>query len=207
VKTPFLVGDSIYLRPLELESGPAAARWLGAAEIDGPFARNLPVSDEGARRLIEALTRDERQIGIGVARRADDRLVGVVRLHGVATQRRSAGYRLALAPAAELGRGAADAVTRETTRLVLAYAFEVLNLNRIHLRLLAADRAARKRWASEGFVEEGILRQEALRDGAYEDVVVMAILRGEWDQRLATTSRRSARGTATARRPRRARSR
>lgn len=185
MRTPFLVGETVYLRPLESDDGPRAARWLQDAEIDGRFAAGLPIGDEAARRLVETLARDERQIGIAVARRADDALIGAVRLYKLNTQRRSGGYRLALAPASELGRGAADPVTRQVTRLVLAYAFEVLNLNRVFVHLLASDRAARSRYGKAGFIEEGVLRQEAFRGGSYEDVVVTAILREEWGERAA----------------------
>jgi len=178
VKTPFLVGETIYLRPLEPEDGPEVAAWFRDAEISGPFSNGLPVSAEAARRRAETLARDERQVGLAVALRADDRLVGAVRLHRLDPRRRSADYSLALAPGSSF-RGAA-AAAREATRLVLAYAFDTLNLNRVHVQFLASDRAARSRYAEAGFTEEGILRQEAWRDGRYEDVVVMALLREEY---------------------------
>ena len=185
MRTPFLVGETIYLRPLESDDGPRAARWLRDAEVDGRFATGLPIGEEASRRLVEALARDERQVGIAVARRADDALIGAVRLYKLNSQRRCGGYRLALAPASEMGRGAADTVTRQATRLVLAYAFEVLNLNRVFAHAFASDRAGRSRYEKAGFIEEGVLRQEAFRNGSYEDVVVMAILREEWGERAA----------------------
>ncbi|HET9950683.1 MAG TPA: GNAT family protein [Candidatus Eisenbacteria bacterium] len=178
MKTPFLVGETIYLRPLESEDGPEVAAWFREAEFGGRFANGLPVSEEAARRQIETLTRDERQIGLAVALRADDRLVGAVRLYRLSPQRRSGGCRLALAPASSF-RGAA-AAAREVTRLVLAYAFDTLNLNRVYVHLPASDHAARTRYAAAGFREEGILRQEAWRDGRYEDVAVLALLREEY---------------------------
>ena len=178
MRTPFLVGSTIYLRPLEPEDGPATARWFREAEIGGRFAPGLPMSDEAGRRLVEALTRDERQVAMGVARRTGDRMVAAVRLYSLQPQRRSGGYRLAIDPAV---RGA-EKVAAEATRLVLAYAFETLNLNRLWLHDFATDQAARKRFAKLGFVEEGTLRQEAWRNGNYEDVVVMSMLREEWDR-------------------------
>jgi RimJ/RimL family protein N-acetyltransferase len=180
MKTPFLVADTIYLRPLELEDGPAVAPWFRVAELGGQFANGFPVSEEGARRRVETLTRDDRQVALAVALRADDRLVGVVRLHRFNPQRRSCGYVLALAPASSF-RGAA-AAARQATRLVLAYAFDTLNLNRVFVQLPASERAARSGYAAAGFKEEGFLRQEAWRDGGYEDVAVMAILREEYDR-------------------------
>jgi diamine N-acetyltransferase len=176
---PFLIAETIYLRPLEPEDGPQVAPWLVEAEISGPFSNGLPVSEEAARRRIETVTRDERQVGFAVALRADDRLVGAVRLYRLSPQRRNCGYSLALAPASSF-RGAA-AAAREATRLVLAYAFDTLNLHRVYVQLPASDRAARSSFAAAGFIEEGVLRQEAWRDGKYDDVAVMGLLREELD--------------------------
>jgi len=182
MRTPFLIGETIYLRPLESEDGPQAARWFQAAEIGGRFASGLPMSEEAGRRHLEGLTRDERQVGLAVALRADDKLAAAIRLYSLQPQRRSGGYRLAVDPAARGG----GRIAVEATRLVLAYVFESLNLNRLWIHEFAFDQAARKRFGKLGFVEEGVLRQEAWRDGRYEDVVVMAMLREEWDRRVRT---------------------
>jgi diamine N-acetyltransferase len=190
VKTPFLIGDTIYLRPLESEDAVAATRWFRASEVGGPLASVFPSGADGARQSIEAITKDDRQVALAIALRADDRLLGAVRLHRSTPHRRSGGYRLALAPPKELGTRVADTIAREATRLVLAYAFDTLNLNRVFLHDFASDRGARSRYASVGFREEGILRQEAWRDGGYEDVVVMAVLREEWNRPAPGAPRR-----------------
>jgi len=183
MRTPFLVGDTIYLRPLEIEDGPATAPWFRAVEVGGRFASGLPLSEEAARHQIDTMTKDDRQVALAVALRADDRLVGAVRLFRLDPQRRSAGLRLALAPGSAFRGAGAAAAAREATRLVLGYAFDTLNLHRVFVHLFASDRAARARYGAAGFREEGVLRQEAWRDGRYEDVAVMGLLREEYDAR------------------------
>lgn len=179
MKTPFLVGATIYFRPLEPGDGVDAARWLRLYELGGRFASGLPMSEEGGQRHVESLTRDERQVAMAIARRADNNLLGVIRIYNLQPQRRSGGYRLALDPEAP----GAEKIAVESTRLVLDYVFETLGLNRLWLHELAGDDVARKRFTRAGFTEEGILRQEAWKDGRYEDVVVMGILRDEWERR------------------------
>ena len=178
MRTPFLVGETIYFRPFEPGDGADVARWFRERELSGRFASGLPMSEEAAARFVEGLARDERQVGVAVARRADDKLVGAIRIHSLQPQRRTGGYRLALDSAARGG----EKIAQEATRLVLAYVFETLGLNRLWLHEWAGDETARRRFAKAGFTEEGVLRQEAWKDGAYEDVVVMAILREEWDR-------------------------
>ena len=178
MRTPFLVGETIYFRPLEPADGVDAARWLREHELGGRFASGFPMSEEAGQRHVENLTRDERQVAMAIVRRADDKLLGVIRIYNLQPQRRSGGYRLALDPEAR----SAEKIALESTRLILGYVFETLGLNRLWFHELAGEGIVRKRFANAGFTEEGVLRQEAWKDGRYEDVVVMGILRDEWER-------------------------
>ena len=69
---------------------------------------------------------------------------------------------------------------RDVLRVLLGYGFRSRNLNRIHLQTLASNEAALRAYRAAGFVEEGRLREHAWVEGAYEDMIVMAVLRAEW---------------------------
>ena len=69
---------------------------------------------------------------------------------------------------------------REVARRMLEYAFEELNLNRVELRVNAANPAGIKAYEAAGFVREGTLRQAGWVEGRYEDMLVMSVLREEW---------------------------
>ncbi|ARP91513.1 hypothetical protein CAL14_15490 [Bordetella genomosp. 9] len=56
-------------------------------------------------------------------------------------------------------------------------AADAIGLRRIELEVYASNRPARTLYRSFGFVEEGIKRKGRYLDGAYEDVVMMALLR------------------------------
>ena len=66
----------------------------------------------------------------------------------------------------------------EVTRYVLDYAFDALNLNRVHLTVLATNPRAIAVYEKLGFEREGVMRQAQFKRGAYIDVVVMGKLRG-----------------------------
>ena len=48
------------------------------------------------------------------------------------------------------------------------------------LHVLASNRAAIATYEKTGFLREGVLREAAFIDDRHEDVVLMSILRGEW---------------------------
>ena len=84
--------------------------------------------------------------------------------------------RMVLLPALQ-GQGAG----RRCLRLLAQLAFRDLGAHRFWLDVKALNVRAQALYRSEGFVEEGLLR-DALRepDGSFQDLVVMSILRPEW---------------------------
>lgn len=102
-------------------------------------------------------------------------VVGEVVLDGWDAEARAVGLRVALGPA-DRRRG----LGTEAVRLVLAHAFEALDLNRVELVVLADDVPALRLAAKVGLVLEGTRREGFWFDGTPVDQHVMAVLRSDW---------------------------
>jgi RimJ/RimL family protein N-acetyltransferase len=59
------------------------------------------------------------------------------------------------------------------------WGFDTLNLNRVFLRVFADNARAIRCYAKVGYQQEGRLRQHDFYNGAYRDVLIMGLLRGE----------------------------
>jgi RimJ/RimL family protein N-acetyltransferase len=98
-----------------------------------------------------------------------------------------ASYTVGLFVAALRGRG----LGRETTRLVLAWGFDVLGLHRIQLEVLATNRRAIRCYLVCGFRQEGVRREAQLYPDGWKDFIVMGLLQSEYvspdDQPKSTT--------------------
>lgn len=68
----------------------------------------------------------------------------------------------------------------EAAHVVLKYAFEELQLNRIYAYHMVRNPASGRLLEKCGFRQEGILRQRVQKWGVYEDVVIRAILQKDW---------------------------
>lgn len=68
---------------------------------------------------------------------------------------------------------------REVVHLLLDYAFQHMNMNRVWLNTHSENERAIRCYKACGFVEEGRLRQHIWVNGRYVDRVVMGVLRGE----------------------------
>lgn len=66
---------------------------------------------------------------------------------------------------------------QDAVSVLVRYAFHHLNMNKVALHVLADDDRAVGAYKKAGFVEEGRLREHAWHDGAYRDVLAMAVLR------------------------------
>lgn len=102
----------------------------------------------------------------------DGRAVGSASLFHVDPLARHAEAGISLVAAAR-GRGIGTAAISQ----LVEFGFVRCNLRRVHLQAIASNTAALRAYAKAGFVEEGRLRQHAWVRGAYEDIVLMGILR------------------------------
>ncbi|MGQ7296916.1 GNAT family N-acetyltransferase [Quadrisphaera sp. KR29] len=73
------------------------------------------------------------------------------------------------------GRGIGTAALAQ----LVEFGFTRRNLRRIHLQAIASNAAALRSYEKVGFVVEGRRREHAWVRGAYEDVVLMGLLRSE----------------------------
>ena len=73
----------------------------------------------------------------------------------------------------------------EALALLLDWAFRVQGWRRVWCEALAVNERAIKSYERCGFVQEGRLREQDFHDGAFVDVVILGLLRSEWEARRA----------------------
>jgi RimJ/RimL family protein N-acetyltransferase len=173
----FYEGERIYFRPIEFEDEALLRAWINDPRNWATLCRCTPVNAARERDWIDKLYRDTHDVVFGVCIKENDRLIGTTGLHRADPIRRCAEFGIALGDVASQNRGFGT----EATALTVRYGFEVLNLNRIALGVLADNARARRAYEKAGFVQEGVLRQAFYRHGRWIDEVRYAILRDEWE--------------------------
>lgn len=107
---------------------------------------------------------------------ADDRAIGHVGLYQIDHRRRSADFAIVIGDRSVWGGG----VGRACSRFAIEFGFDMLNLRRIQLQVLATNERAAHLYRSLGFVDEGRLRQAHWQQGAYVDMLLMGLLIEEY---------------------------
>ncbi|MCM3900480.1 MAG: GNAT family N-acetyltransferase [Pyrinomonadaceae bacterium] len=112
----------------------------------------------------------------GIARRADDALIGTATLFNLNldNHRAEIGYCL---DRAQWGKG----YMNEALQALLAYAFDELALHRIEADVDPRNSASLKTVERLGFQREGYLRERWQVNGEIQDAVFYGLLRPEWE--------------------------
>jgi RimJ/RimL family protein N-acetyltransferase len=130
-----------------------------------------PMTEDAAKRWVQRLLDQDYAWVI-----EKDTLIGAIRLHHVDLRDMRANLAIGIEDKTQLGIG----LGTEAIGLVLDYAFNVLNLHRISVRVIDYNSRAIRAYQKCGFTIEGKEREAALVDGAWHDDVMMAILDREY---------------------------
>jgi RimJ/RimL family protein N-acetyltransferase len=130
-----------------------------------------PMTEETAKRWVQRLFDQEYAWVIEVAS-----LIGQIRLDHVDLKDRRASLAIGIEDRDQLGIG----LGTEAMALVLDYAFNVLKLHRVSVRVVDYNLRAIRAYQKCGFMVKGREREAAFVDGNWYDDVMMAILDREY---------------------------
>ena len=109
---------------------------------------------------------------------ADGKLIGQCALFNVNATAQTCELGITIGDKEYWGRG----YGRESINLLVEYAFRYHNYRKVWLQVHAGNERAMRAYRACGFVEEGRLRAHIWSDGRYDDLVVMGLLREEWQR-------------------------
>lgn len=180
----FLAGKLIYLRGLRREDlKEAMFHWTDDREVTRYLFRGAyPSNLEQMERDYEAMLDSATDIELAIVDKETDAHIGITGIHSINWIARSGEFRILIGEKEYWGKGYGT----EATQLMVAYAFEILNLHKVWLGVNSEHVAAIRAYEKTCFVKEGELRDEIYRNSRYYNAVRMSILRDEY-QRLKLT--------------------
>ena len=175
-QSPSLCAGDLLLRPFRPGDQTDRLRAGRTAEylrmVGGDYRRVRPMTQEQAQEWYQRSAAEPYAWAIVVA----ERCVGSARLHTLQPADQRARYAIGIFDPAAWGQGYGTIATR----WVLGYAFNVLRLHRVDLRVLEYNARAIACYGKCGFVREGLEREGALVSGQWHNDVMMSILENEY---------------------------
>ncbi|MBI3448700.1 MAG: GNAT family N-acetyltransferase [Acidobacteria bacterium] len=172
----FIRGRKVTLGPVDPADAEQYSVWVNDPRVRVYLNRPYPQTVEEERRRVEGLIGATDAIGFSIRLREDGRLIGRSAIRGIHSVNRSGVFTIFLGDPATWSGG----LGTEATALTMAYALDVLNLNRLELEVFAFNERAVRAYERLGFVREGVRREAKFHDGGFHDAIVMAIVSGDW---------------------------
>jgi len=161
----------VALRPLEERDSDVLFRWINDRETvvyNAPFmAVSRAEHDQWFARIRAAI--DTRIFAIET--RPKPLLIGSCQLLTISATHKSACLQVRIGESKFRGKGFGTAAVRQ----LLAFGWDDLGLHRVSLTVRADNARAVRAYEKSGFVREGLLRDAAIIEGNYVDLVCMAV--------------------------------
>jgi RimJ/RimL family protein N-acetyltransferase len=174
-----VVGEKVALGPLRSDLAAVYARWMNQPEvrnglnhlgIESPHSQEKWIEEnleKGAKREPEA-------VEFTIYARADSTPVGTAGLFSIVHAHGRAEFGIAIGERRGQGLGT------EATRLVLDFAFHVLQLRNVLLQILDWNAAGLTAYERAGFRRIGVRRGAAISRGRPTDLVLMDAIPGDF---------------------------
>lgn len=181
---PHLVSGDLLLRPFRKSDAPLIARNCAPKEI-AAMTRTIPhpYTLDDANMAIEKADlwwKDQTKAIFAICPLSDDEMYGAVGLVvDKIDLRAEIGYNIGMN---FWNRGIAS----RAVRTVLPFAFDVLCLRKLCAHYLSHNPASGKVLMNNGFVQEGLMREQAWKWGQVYDLIAVGLLRREWAQHQRT---------------------
>ena len=171
-----IAGEHVILRAFEREDAERCYRWMNDPNIVRTLKSRYPIAFQNEiewldRAMHAGVSDSERHFAI---ERKDDRAhIGNASIHDIDWVSRTASFGLFIGEPSAWNRGfGSDAI-----RTLVRFAFEEMNLRKLRINVFDYNDRAKHVLETQGFVQEGRLRQEFYREGTYHDIVILSTFR------------------------------
>ena len=171
-----LKGKDIFLRLLEKEDLPKRVEWFNDPSINKYLVSDLPVSLSKTEQWFNKGLFDNTKIHFSISDSEINKLIGMTGLLQINNKNSNAQMYITLGEAAYHGKRLPDQIIP----LVLEYAFEELNLNKVYLWTIPINQRGRRVYERNGFKQEAVMREHLYCRGKFQDLIQHSVLRSDF---------------------------
>jgi len=175
-----IVGERLYLSPVNLEDVETYTRWLNDLEttLNLQLATKV-ISMEWEKEFLANLNKEGSSFAI--VRKENDELIGNCGLLNTDLVHKTTEFGIFIGEKKHRGKGYGT----EAIRLLIDFAFNLLNLHSVYLRVRSFNEAGQHCYRKVGFKEIGRRRECVLVGGQYYDEIYMDLLAGEFEGKIS----------------------
>lgn len=173
------MNNRIYLRALEPDDYKVTVEWRHDEEIEnmvgGP---KYFISSEKEKEWVKNCIFDNSRMVLGICLKDSGKLIGTVNIQEIDWINRSCHVPVLIGDKTEWNKGYAT----EARLLAIKFAFDERGMERVWATILDSNKASIRMNEKCGFKIEGVMRRAVFKGGEYHDLVMMSILKEEFEE-------------------------
>lgn len=175
-----LVGKKVVLRPICKSDNKLFVRWMNDQEVNQFLNIALPINEIAEEKWIEKVSMQQNQVVLVIEDSNCEKIkpIGICSILDIHFVYRKADFGIVIGEKEYWEKGYGT----ESARLIINYAFNRLNLNRISSSIIDINLRSLTLHKKLGFKEEGRKRESFFKNGRYCDQIILGILRREWEE-------------------------
>jgi len=167
-----LMGEKVILRPVHSDDVKKFFKWRNDLEIKTfSLMHPFPVTLESEEDWYENISRSKDNGMVIFSIVENNNVVGFIKLFNINWIHRFCYFGIVIGEKSAHGKG----IGTEATKLIIDYAFNILNLKKIILEVVDFNEKAISLYKKIGFIEEGRLKQNVFLNGKWHDVLIMSL--------------------------------
>ena len=178
-----LEGMKVRLAPLERKHIDLFLKWFNDPEITQYLTMYKPMTRDMEEEWFTGLKNKEDSVYFSIHindEESSDKVIGNCAIQDINNKNRACSCGIAIGEKKFQNKGYGT----EAMELLVEYGFNTLNMNRIELSVFDFNSRAFNTYQKVGFIEEGRKRQARYHNGKYQDEIIMAVLREDWEKKV-----------------------
>ncbi len=174
---PFIEGVKICLRAMTREDIPSWSLWFNNPDVTRNMNKGVfPNTEQIQEEFYTSISKSRTDIQLGIMLKETHTLVGLVGIHKIDWIHRKADISILIGEPEAWGKK----IGEEATGLAVKHAFEQLNMHKLTAGMWASNISSRKVFEKNGFVREGILKEQYWDHDQYVDELRYGLLKKQW---------------------------
>ena len=173
-----LLGELCYLRPIEVDDSERIRNWRLKREVSNYFPSFEPISLQKQKNWMAHALDDDNSYYFIICDKISSNPVGLIFLTDIDRINQNAEFGYYIGETEYQGAG----IAIEAELLLLNYAFNIQNMHKVYCESLAYNKKVLSIHSSFGFKNDGLKRHHIYKNGDWNDLIVMSVLKEEFSK-------------------------
>lgn len=175
-----MIRNNVELRKIKIEDTDNIVKWRNSEEVKKNFCIQEDMDRQTHLNWFENKIKTGEVAQFIIIDRTTNLPVGSTYLRDIDKKNNKAEFGIFIGETSARNKG----IGTDTTKLMVQYGFEELELNKMFLRVFSNNTGAIKAYEKAGYKQEGLAREDVkLPNGEYQDIIFMSILKKEFKEK------------------------